>query len=495
MRIGLSTVSSPIQTVMIIGTGPAACSAARTLLDGNPHIKVVMLSESPSSYISPASSTTKGWTRGKSSSYESHLPSIIQTSGPCKSRKLTLPIGRGLGGSTRINAMLHFNLFTSFGSSNSSILSASKQIDSELKSNKKVEPNIIDPTYIKTLGLKLQTSSGYKSSQFYTSTFENKRVNSFQALYLDTLNPHFTVLYNSRVDKLNFNMERTHVTSLTLSTGKSVHLTSTTTLILSCGSICSPLLLDRSGYDCLENNKVYDHPVLPILYFSPTSLSKVKKSNTGVQGWWSGDEDRVQFMIFDGDVVVELLEHVTEVFRRSYENIFKDIFFKLLFLWAFYNVYIVRLFLPKFIKNWLGNHLVCINIQPVKVKSNGKINKDGSFSTNFFENEEDKITLNKAWKVFQKDFDKPLKEKGCINILPGPLSSNILTYAGHFTTSYFHPHSSLSHVVNEDFGLKGVENLKVADASVVKEGFGGPTALGCMGVGRKVGEIILEENK
>ena len=199
-------------------------------------------------------------------------------------------------------------------------------------------------------------------------------------------------------------------------------------------------------------------------------------------------------MIFDGDVVVELLEHVAEVFKRRYDNIFMDFFFRVVFWGCFWGVRICTVLLPGFLRGWIADHIVCINIQPVKITSYGSISEDGTFSTNYFNTKHDVKLLGDVWEQYLNDFDRPLKNKGCFRILPMP-GMDIYKHAGHFTTSYFHPHGSLRHLVDEEFRLEGVENVRVGDASVLGEEFGGPTALGCMGIGRFLGECLRKEQE
>ena len=93
-----------------------------------------------------------------------------------------------MGGSTRINALLHFNDYENYGRKNYNIVPASVAIDLELKSDKKVEENVIDPEFLEKCGLKEVTECGFVAESFYTSSKGGGRVNSFQAFDLEVRN-------------------------------------------------------------------------------------------------------------------------------------------------------------------------------------------------------------------------------------------------------------------------------------------------------------------
>jgi choline dehydrogenase-like flavoprotein len=534
---------------IIVGAGPSAMGLMYALLQAyqkenatpDPPFSVCLI-ERGNVDGQPHDSTTKDPNEWYTAAHARNSLSATQIPTTIAGRVMDLPIGKGLGGTSNINACLCTPpLATDFDSWpdewRKTILPSIHKVQSTLEGNGMIhqgcnkfehvsfpfkEKGFLDMTSrVPTLVAKDPNNlNRWVRKNYYDGLVEPLLIK------YPSLKESMTILLGAEVQRIVIDKDKTAKGVVYSTADGHLHsIGATKEVILSAGAIETPALLLTSGINLDGVGKHLKDQVL----ISRTYFTKWKQNDTistnGIAafGHLRNGNDIFQVAIVDPSGIPPILPlTVAMVLRRSFDGwalhrlwsgIFEVLFCitKRILSWTLYYSplgYLLHHFTTTTLLFLM--HPVSEGFISIRPKSNVQYkdlllrsNVDLHINVGYLNDKRDVVTLKKGW-------DDCTREASCVEAFPTciyrPLSlffgfDWFAAYCQSFSQPYFHfcgscmmkTQDRTDWVVDVDLTVRNHSHLRICDASVFPSTLSSPPALTCAALGYCLGQKILKE--
>ena len=520
---------------IVVGAGSSG-SVIASRLSENPDTKVLLLEAGGSDNNLRIKTPAGTITLYTSKTYSWNYFSVPQKE--MNNREMHCPRGKALGGSASMNSMLYIRGHASdyerwkdagcegwgwddvlpyFRKSEKNMLGQDSKYhgtDGPLVVDKPKDPNPFTYRFLKAA----QNALGVKENKdfnggemegcgiYNVNQKDGKRLSSYQAFVAPVLasRPNLTVKINSQVDKLILDGNR--VTGMQISDESGTHmLNARKEVILSAGALGTPHILMRSGIgpeDQLKNAGIETLVNLPgvgqNLQDHLDGLVTVRSNNSKTLGFSVGSLPAVLTSPFryifgrKGWLTTNYVE-AGGFFKTPLATDLPDVQFHYV---PGYRSHRGRLF------EW--GHGYAIHVCVLRPKSIGELRLGSKgellLDYNFLSDMEDAKVLTEGMRLARKVLaDAAYDDSRGTEMLPGKdvqSDEEMLANIRQYGATVFHPvgtckmgHDDMS-VVTPDLKVKGLEGLRIADASVMPTLISGNTSAPCMMIGEKAADLI-----
>ena len=432
--------------------------------------------------------------------------------------------GRGLGGSTLMNAMLYSRGFQEDWDKmpegwRSADVAPHFSVVEQMLALREVRAGTFGQAVsdaAESIGVQRSSNSLWESdgvSTRYRSTIAadtGSRIDIYKEFGADRANIE---LIHGAAAQLLFN-DCKAVVGLQLLNSKALQLAADGEVLLAAGAIDSAKLLQLSGIGPLEllnqlnipvvqalpiGEGLRDHPLLPCIFLQkswPPALSTLAPNS--VQGWVHCTERGVKIDIIDGQSAAHIAAWglMNPLRRPGFAwSVLRAI------IWLIATLVAWLLWLcPKL--TWLAGTVVGLNVSLLQPTSLGRVQivstnplEAAAIDPNFLHTEEDKAAIHDGLMLVQRLVAAPPLAGTLIGVMPGLVPLSETAHIQSNTTTYYHPTGtcSIGPCVDTALRVRGVARLRVCDGSVLPVHPRAPTAASCMMIGARAAELILCE--
>lgn len=463
------------------------------------------------------------------------------------SRKIYLPQGKILGGSSTINGLVFFRgIAQKFdeisksgckGWSYKEVLPYFKKFENFEKNRtergqdgpvniSEVSPKDILSEAFKNACLKIgiKFNKDYNSllsegvSYLQLNTKRGKRVNIFDVYYkLVKRKRNFNLLYNTIVKKIVLKGKKAVGVEI-IKNNRQMKIFANKEVIISCGAIQTPKLLELSG---IGNPKILKKNSIPVLHklngvgenlidHYTIRLSYESKNIITLNDLLAKRIKAIkiifQYLFFRNGLLSTPSATIQAILKSKQELEYPDLKIQLVHLTEKGRFGIAY---DSQTDIFSGFSLSCYQLFPrskgsTHISSND-VNKETIIDPNYLDDDDDMNKILKAIKIARKiSLQSPLKELIVEEIKPG-LNLNqkdeLIKFIKNYGQTSYHPIGTCKmgnceeSVVDSDLKVKGLDNLRIVDASILPFHVSANTHAQCLMIAEKAADLILSTKK